>query len=179
LFLARSKAPDDAFTPANALWYGAAPIPLVVRLVVLLKSGKTRDVLAAAQHEENRALLFSMAGFSLAGLTLLAGTAIPKVAPEALLTILASFVFYLMSLAFQGWKTRNWQDQLGDGFREAGNYFLVLFTIALAFWAEKEFHLPAWQVIGFSAFALLAWLIECFGQIQSLTEYLKPIGNEE
>ena len=147
--------------------------PFLTRLILILSFKKhMQEILSEDEldRDSHRNYILAMTGFSFSGL--LAVTLIQATGNQEFnLTIyylFISFLFFLLSLNFQGYKAKRWQDQLSTAFTEIASLSLILSVISVLFLKNFNYSFS----IGLSILACLIWLSDHLFRVRLQAKYL-------
>ncbi|MBL1215811.1 MAG: hypothetical protein HND52_20760 [Ignavibacteriae bacterium] len=157
----------------KVLWTVIPFIPFLTRLILIgFFRTLMKDILEEEEldRDSHRNYILAMTGFSFSGLlavTLLEATVIQGF-NLTIFYLFISFLFFLFSLNFQGYKSRRWQDQLSTAFTEIASLSLILSIISVLF--IKKFDQTFSLVLSILAFSI--WSMDHIIRLCLQSKYL-------
>jgi hypothetical protein len=166
------------------LWFVIPFFPLITRLFIIIHfRNMMKEILSENEldRDSHRNYILALTGFSFSGLlavSLLEATVI-KGFYLTIYYLFISFLLFLLSLNYQSYKARRWQDQLATSFSEIASLSLILSVISVLFINKLDYSFS----ISLSILAILIWLFDHFTRIFLQSNYLsekrKVLQNEK
>jgi len=158
----------------SIIWFLIPLFPLLTRLIFIIFRFRNMmsEILSENELDRDsyRNYILALTGFSFSGLlavTLLEATVIQGFY-ITIYYLFISFLLFLLSLNYQSYKARRWQDQLSTAFTEIALLSLILSVISVLFLKEFDYSFS----ISLSILACIIWSFDHFSRIILQSKYL-------